>query len=187
MNYRQFYAIKRENEKRILKVNPNVPQTSGIYILTREEAGFKYAYVGQAKNLLERLASHLRGYQHIDLSLKKHGFFSEEKPCGYKILIAETCEPAQLDTLEQEYTLKYANMGYQLRNKTAGGQGEGKTQIAEYKPAKGYCDGLKQGYKNAQRDVRQMAKWLTVGADHRKLSQRALAKFGEFIKEQANE
>ena len=73
MNYRQIKAIEQKNKQRILAVCSNVTETSGIYILIREENGFKYAYVGQAKHLLTRLAQHLSGYQHIDLSIKKHG------------------------------------------------------------------------------------------------------------------
>ena len=45
-------------------------EDSGIYVFTRQENGFKYAYVGQAKHILTRLAQHLNGYQHIDLSIK---------------------------------------------------------------------------------------------------------------------
>lgn len=84
MNFRQIKAIEKANKERILKVCPSVPESSGIYILTREEAGFRYAYVGQAKHLLTRLAQHLSGYQHIDLSIKKHGLWSENNPSGWK-------------------------------------------------------------------------------------------------------
>ena len=78
MNYKQIYAIKKANEEKILKVCPDCPNTSGIYFLLREESGFKWAYIGKARNLLSRLAGHLNGYQHIDLSLKKHGLYSED-------------------------------------------------------------------------------------------------------------
>ena len=70
MNYRQLYAIKKANKERILKICPNCPETSGIYFLLREEDGFKFAYIGQSVNLLQRLADHLQGYQYIDLSIK---------------------------------------------------------------------------------------------------------------------
>ena len=89
MNYKKIYAIKKANEERILKVCPNCPNTSGIYFLLREEDGFKYAYIGQAVRLRERLGSHLSGYQHIDLSIKKHGLWSEENPTGYKVHFLE--------------------------------------------------------------------------------------------------
>jgi hypothetical protein len=84
MNYAQIKAIEKKNKERILKVC-DVPDVSGVYILTRYEDGFKYAYVGQAKHLLTRLAQHLKGYQHIDLSLKKHGLWSAENPTGWAV------------------------------------------------------------------------------------------------------
>ena len=52
VNYRQIKAIEYKNKQRILKVCPGVPETSGIYIFLREEDGFKYAYIGQAKHLM---------------------------------------------------------------------------------------------------------------------------------------
>ena len=50
-NWKQLKAIEAKNKKRILAVCPDVNDESGVYILTRYESGFKYAYVGQA-NLL---------------------------------------------------------------------------------------------------------------------------------------
>ena len=87
LNYRQIYARLNDSKDRILKVNSTVTEESGIYILTREdENGFKYAYIGQAKHTLTRLAQHLQGYQHIDLSIKKHKLFDKEKnPQGWNI------------------------------------------------------------------------------------------------------
>lgn len=70
INYRQIKAIEKRNKERILSVCPDAPEMSGIYILIREENGFRFAYIGQAKNILSRLAQHLSGYQHIDLSIK---------------------------------------------------------------------------------------------------------------------
>ena len=151
-NYKQRLAIETKNKKRFLAINKDLNDQSGIYILTREEDGFKYAYVGQAKHILTRLAQHLVGYMHIDLSMKKHGLYSEDNPNGWKVG-ALNYPIEQLDEMEQFYILKYAQYGYQLRNKTAGGQGEGKSQIDEYRPAKGYRDGLKQGYKNASKEI----------------------------------
>lgn len=151
MNYKQIYAIKKANEERILKVCPNCPNTSGIYFLLREEDGFKYAYIGQAVRLRERLGSHLSGYQHIDLSIKKHGLWSEENPTGYRVHFLEYTEE-KLNEMEQFYIKKYANAGYQLRNVESGGN-LGKTDIGERKAARGYYDGLEQGKKNTQRFI----------------------------------
>jgi excinuclease UvrABC nuclease subunit len=78
-NYRQIMAIRKANEDKIRKLCPTASDKSGIYVFWRiDENGFKYAYVGQAKNLLKRLAEHLAGYQHIDCSIKKHKFYDEE-------------------------------------------------------------------------------------------------------------
>ena len=185
MNYAQIKAIEKKNKERILKVCPNADEQSGIYILKRVEKGFKYAYVGQAKNLLTRLAQHLSGYQHIDLSIKKHGFYSKENMTGYKVF-ALRFEENLLDEQEQYYIKYMARCGYQLRNKTSGGQGKGKHGISENKPSKGYYDGLKQGYKNAKRDVAKWVKWLTIDCDSRVRSIGAMEKFKKFIKEELN-
>ncbi|MBQ2811001.1 MAG: GIY-YIG nuclease family protein [Alphaproteobacteria bacterium] len=152
MNYRQIKAIEQKNKQRFLEVEPNIPETSGVYILYRKENGFKYAYVGQAKHLLTRLAQHLSGYQHIDLSLKKHGLYNEDKPYGWKVDFI-TCDVEDLDRYEQHYIKRLANMGYQLRNKTSGSQGEGKQGLDNQKAPKGYYDGKKQGYLDARKFV----------------------------------
>lgn len=152
-NIRQAKAIEAKNKQKLLQVNPNLNDKSGIYFLTREdENGIKYAYIGQAVHILSRLAQHLVGYQHIDLSLKSHGFYSEENPVGWKIGFLCFQIP-ELDEKEQLYIKQYALNGYQLRNKTAGGQGQGKSQIDEYRPAKGYRDGKKQGYMDASKEI----------------------------------
>ena len=85
-NIQKVKAIESQNKRKILSVNQNVDESSGIYFLTRaDDNGIQYAYIGQAKHLLTRLAQHLSGYQHIDLSLKKHGMFSEGNVYGWKI------------------------------------------------------------------------------------------------------
>jgi len=185
MNYRQIKAIEAKNKQKLLSVNPDLNEESGIYFLTRtDENGMKFAYIGQAKHILTRLAQHLAGYQHIDLSLKKHGLFSQWNPGGWKIGFLRFPEH-ELDEMEQKYIKQYADKGYQLRNKTAGGQGEGKTQIDAYKPAKGYRDGLKQGRKNASREIAHLFdKHLTVtikSEKPNKVQYKALEKFYDFL------
>lgn len=156
-NIRQAKAIELKNRKRLLEVNPSLTDESGIYFLTRtDENGFRYAYIGQAVHILQRLAGHLVGYQHIDLSLKKHGLYSIENPYGWKIGFMHF-PVNQLDEKEQYYIKMYADNGYQLRNKTSGSQGEGKAQIDEYRPQKGYRDGIKQGRKNLARELSSIA------------------------------
>ena len=184
-NIKQAKAKEKANKERFLKINPTLDDKSGIYILTREEDGIKYAYVGQAKHILSRLAQHLVNYQHIDLSLKKHGLYSDDNPCGWKVNAIHFKE-SELDEKEQYYIKLYANKGYQLRNKTSGSQGEGKRQIDEYRPQKGYRDGLSQGYKNAVRELRNIIeKHLTVNLRqdkaHNKVSIKAFKKFNQII------
>lgn len=58
MDLRKIKAIESANKKRLLKLFPHLVDESGIYILYRFENGFKYAYVGQAKKILTRLADH---------------------------------------------------------------------------------------------------------------------------------
>lgn len=186
MDYKQIYAIKKSNEQRILKVCPDCPKNSGIYFLIRKEEGFKYCYIGQARNLLERLGSHLAGYQqHIDRSLKKHGLWSDENPTGWEVFTMKF-PIAELDEKEQYFIQRYANAGYQMLNVTSGSQGKGKTDIGERKPARGYYDGLEQGYKNAQRFVSDLfAKHLDYKPKSEKpnaYQRKAMEKFDKFLK-----
>ena len=186
MTYKQRLAIQYKDRKRLLEINPTLTDESGIYILKREdEEGFKYAYIGQAKHVLSRLVQHLSGYQHIDLSIRKHGFYSLDNPTGWKVS-AFKCDPEKLDAIEKEYIKLYADRGYQLRNKTSGSQHEGKSQIDEYKPSKGYRDGLEQGKKNLARDLQHIIdKHLVVQLrpekQNNKVSQRQLDKFWELL------
>nr|DAN27821.1 MAG TPA: intron-associated endonuclease 1 [Caudoviricetes sp.] len=192
MNYQNIArakAIEQENKKRLLKLNPKLNDKSGIYFLLREdENGFKYAYIGQAVHTLSRLASHLVGYeQHIDLSLRKHKLYDKEKnPYGWRVEFLNFSE-SQLDEKEQYYIKLYANKGYQLRNKTSGSQGEGKAQIDDYRPAKGYRDGLKQGRKNLARELSSIAEKhlkieLREDKANNKVSQKQYEKFMDLLK-----
>lgn len=184
MDMRQIKAVEKANKELVLKVCPDVPERSGIYFLLREENGFKFGYVGQAKHLLTRLAQHLRGYQHIDLSIRKHGLFSDSNKTGYKIFFLEVPED-KLDEMEQKYIKKYANAGYQMRNKTSGSQGEGKQGISANRQSKGYYDGLEQGKKKCREYVADLFdKHLVVSTKKdppTKLQEKALQKFVDFI------
>ena len=184
MNYKKIYAIKKANEERILKVCPNCPNTSGIYFLLREEDGFKYAYIGQAVKLRERLASHLSGYQHIDLSIKKHGLWSEENTTGYKVHFLEFDE-SLLDEMEQKYIKQYANAGYQMRNSTAGSQGKGKHGLDNQKQPRTYYEGLNNGYERARKEVSHLFElhldYTTKNQPPTKLQEKAILKFKDFL------
>lgn len=185
-NFRQIKSIEKKNKQRLLEVNPGLDDESGIYFLTREdENGFRYAYVGQAVHILTRLSQHLVGYQHIDLSLKKHGLYSEDNPYGWKVNFRHYTTNL-LDKMEQLWIKQYADKGYQLRNKTSGSQGEGKSQIADYRPQKGYRDGLKQGRINLARELSSIAeKHLKIeirdDKKNNKISQKQFEKFKELL------
>lgn len=187
---RQAKAIESENRKRLLKINPKLNDRSGIYFLLREdENGFKFAYVGQAKSVLQRLASHLVGYeQHIDLSLRKHKLYSEDNPYGWRVEFLNFPE-SQLDEKEKYYIKLYADKGYQLRNVSIGGQGENRDSgsIGERKAPKGYLQGIQQGKKVLARELSSIAEKhliirLKPEKEHNKVSQKQYEKFMDLLK-----
>ena len=111
-NFKKIKAIEQKNKQRILHLCPALSETSGIYIFYRRENGFKFAYVGQAKHLLTRVAQHLKGYpQHIDVSIKKRGLWSVDNPCGWNLNI-RVCSVEELDEREQFYIQHCANKGF---------------------------------------------------------------------------
>lgn len=193
MNYQNIArakAIEQENKKRLLKLNPKLNDKSGIYFLLREdENGFKFAYVGQAKSVLQRLASHLVGYeQHIDLSLRKHKLYSEDNPYGWRVEFLNFPE-SQLDEKEKYYIKLYADKGYQLRNVSLGGQRENRASgsIGERKAPKGYMQGIQQGKKVLARELSSIAEkhliiCLKPGKEHNKVSQKQYEKFMDLLK-----
>ena len=190
---RRAKAIEAENKKRLLSINPELNDRSGIYFLTRvDENGINYFYVGQAVRICQRMCGHLVGYQHIDLSIKKRGFYREDNPYGWKLNFINY-PIAELDKWEQYWILEYTKKGYQCRyNKTAGGQGEGKEKINEFKPSKGYRDGIQQGRKNLARELSYIAEKhlkieLREDKANNKVSQKQYEKFMSLISEESYE
>ena len=191
-NYRNIAkakAIEKQNRELLLKVNPKLDDESGIYFLTRtDEDNISYFYIGQAVHILTRLAQHLVGYQHIDLSIKKRGLYSADNPYGWKVNFMHYPK-SELDKWEQYWILEYTKRGYQCRyNKTGGGQGEGKEKINEFRPAKGYRDGIKQGKINLARELSSIAeKHLKIeireDKKNNKVSQKQFEKFKELMNE----
>lgn len=190
-NFRQAKAIEYKNKKRLLAVNPRLNEQSGIYFLLRtNEQGFKFAYIGQARSVLQRLASHLSGYkQHIDLSLKSHGLYSEDNPYGWRVEFLNFPE-AELDEKEKFYIKQYADAGYQLRNVSVGGQGSERDsgQIGERKPPKTYRQGIQQGKLSLARELSSIAeKHLKIeireDKKNNKVSKKQFEKFMELMNE----
>ena len=155
-NIAKAKAIEKQNRERLLKVNPKLNDGSGIYFLLRtDENGFRFAYLGQAKNITQRLCGHLAGYQqHIDRSLKAHGLYSEDNPYGWRVEFLNF-PISELDEKEKYYIKLYADKGYQLRNVSVGGQGSERDsgQIGERKPPKGYFQGILQGKRVLAREL----------------------------------
>lgn len=190
---RQTKAIERKNKQLFLKLNKKLNDSSGIYILFRtDENDIKYFYCGQAKHILSRLAQHMSGYQHIDLSLKKRGLWSENNPYGWMVYF-KNYQEKELDEKEQFWILEMTKRGYQCRyNKTAGGQGSGKEKINEFRPAKGYRDGIQQGRKAMARELASIAEkhlTITLRAEKQgnKISERQFEKFNELLTEGTSE
>ena len=145
-------------------------EDSGIYIITRQnkprqDGGVaKYFYIGQAVNVLDRLAGHFLGYgQRIDISLKSRGLKYPANPYAWAIDVVY-CPKEQLDEMEKKLIAEYIAKGYEPYNITAGGQDEGKEYIGEKKAGLGYHDGLKQGRANALKEVKEyFDKYLVYG------------------------
>ena len=136
-------------------------ETPGIYILTRVNPATKdgtvkkYAYIGQAVKVVERLAGHFLGFsQRIDISLKTRGLWYKSNPYAWKIDVYY-CNEDELDEKEREFILVAQQQGYELYNITSGGQDEGKEDINERKAGKGYYDGVDYGYKKALKEVKE--------------------------------
>lgn len=184
-NISKIKSIEQKNKKRLIAVNPKLDDKSGIYILWRTEV---HAYVGQSVGLLTRLAQHLAGYgQHIDLSLKKHKLYSAENPYGYRVDFIH-CVKSELDDKEREYIQKCIDKGWTLKNKTSGGQDEGKEKIADYKPPKTYRQGIQAGKKSLARELSSIiSKHLTVRLKDEKqgnkVSEKQLEKFNRLLNE----
>lgn len=184
---RQVKAIEASNKKRLLKVNPKLDDGAGIYMLWRTET---HGYVGQSKGILTRLAQHMTGYeQHIDLSMKAHGLYSESNKSGYKIDFFH-CPIDELDKKEREYIQRAIDAGWIIKNKTGGGQDEGKEKIADYRPAKGYRDGLKQGKIVLARELKHIIDThleVSIRSEklNNKVSIKALEKFNNLLDEES--
>ena len=123
--------------KQFPALKDNMCQT-GIYLWSRfDEYGTFCWYIGKAKNLLRRTAQHIMdGQSHLDKSIKKHGFWKEEKnENGWDFTIIEYCSESKLDEREQYWIDKYRKVSpdnSKMYNVESGGT-TGKTIIGEKK------------------------------------------------------
>ena len=156
----------------------------GIYLFERtDENGVTFFYCGQAKNIFQRIVSHWNGYQHIDISMRKRKFKSDENPHGWAFCILEYCPVEKLDEREQYWILEQMRQGKQTYNVTYGSQADGKQNIKEGKTPRGYWDGVEAGKMKARRFVSDLFnKHLNVSMKKpTKNAEKAYKKFLEFI------
>lgn len=184
-NEEELVKIKEKTDRAIstlMLVCPKAIHKSGIYFYLREDLNGKHGYIGKAVDLFERNISHILGYaQHIDISIKKRGFYSSTNPSGWKLNVLYYPKD-ELDTWERYWIEKYLLAGYNLYNVESGGT-SGKTIIGQRKPPKNYHDGLAQGRKNLAKELRHIIDThleIKVKKDN-KITQKALAKFWELL------
>jgi hypothetical protein len=184
INYRQIFTKRDEAKKRLLEVCPNISHRAGIYFLLREDEEGMHGYIGKSEtSLLDRMVSHLVGYQQrIDKSLKSRGFYSEGNPKGWKLNIL-FYPRNEVNHWERHWIDLYKRAGYDLYNVESGGA-EGKTIIGERKSPKTYREGVAYGKKSLAKELKHI-----ITTHHfeikpekdNKITQKALAKFWELL------
>ena len=107
---------------------------------------------------------------------------SLENPNGWDINFIR-CDVSELDKREQYFIKMYANSGWQLRNKTLGGQGEGKAGLDNAKQPKTYTEGKAYGRKQVLAEIKHIVDLHLVVAVKRdnKNDKKALDKFFRLI------
>lgn len=179
-NWKKVFYIKKEIREQLKKICPSMDNESGIYFYTRvDEDGSKQGYIGQALHLIDRAISHLQYQnQHIDASLIKRGFYSENNPYGWKLNFLHF-PASQLNEKERYYIDKYQQAGYVLYNIESGGS-LGKIDIQERKLGKGYYEGIARGKKSLSDDLKHIIDlYLTITP--KKTGQRAENAFNKFL------
>lgn len=183
MTYKQRIAIINKYKEQ-LKKDFLLNDDAGIYVFTRHENGFKYAYVGQAKHILTRVVQHIMNYdQHIDKSLKKHKLYSSDNRNGW-FITGVNCDESKLNELEQKGIKSYANNGFQMLNKTSGSQGSEKFGITQNKESKGYRQGVAYGELKTKKVIKQFFdKYLdfVIKPKSNKIKERKFEEFKEFL------
>lgn len=191
VNYRKMFAQQSNYEKQVLKLFPNLPRKSGIYIFFRvNDKGENCAYVGQAKNILQRTAQHLSvkaKKTHIDKSLYAHNLYSSTNLEGWKIAVLRLCPIDELDILEQQYIDYYKNRpNVKLYNVTGGGQLNKKEDIGQRLEVKlkTYKNGKNFAYEKARLKVKTyFDKYLdySIKGKPTKIKERKMQEFADFL------
>ena len=186
---KRFYSKQEEAERLLFAVCPKADHRSGIYFYLREDTDGKYGYIGKATDLVSRNVAHIIGYQqHIDISIKKRGFYSKDNPSGWRLNVLYYPKE-DLDRWERHWIALYRDSDYNLYNVESGGT-EGKEIIGERKPPKTYRDGLSQGRKSIARELKHIIDThleIKLRKEDNKISQKALAKFWELLESEEKE
>jgi hypothetical protein len=186
---KRFYSKQEEAERLLFAVCPKADHRSGIYFYLREDTDGKYGYIGKATDLVSRNIAHIIGYQqHIDISIKKRGFYSKDNPSGWRLNVLYYPKE-DLDRWERHWIALYRESNYTLYNVESGGT-EGKEIIGERKPPKTYRDGLVQGRKSLARELKHIIDThleIKLRKEDNKISQKALSKFWELLESEEKE
>lgn len=188
MNKKQRFLTLRENEKIIKEICPNIYRTSGIYLFYRiNEKNEQCFYVGQAKDLLQRTASHLMGRkQHIDKSIYVHKLYSPDNPNGWQLKVIKTCDTSQLDLAERTYIQYFLEKGCKSYNVAGGGQFDKAGDVGERFEVKlkNYRSGKDKGFEKARNQVKvYFEKYLdySIKGKPNKIKEKKLIEFKNFI------
>ena len=185
INYRQVFARKEKVKQELKKRFPEMENKPAIYMYWKHtEKNELKMYIGQSQDLLERTCSHVLGYSHIDISLRKWGWYNQNtNPYGWRLHFYY-CPKNELDKLERAEIEKYTKKGAVLYNITSGGQGEGKTDINERKAVKTYTEGIKVGENKFRKKTKEFFdKYLdySIKGKPTKIKERKFQEFTEFI------
>ena len=188
MDYKERLKLLNEKKNIIKSKCQFMNEASGIYMFWRNtEEKTTACYIGQAKNLLKRTAEHLMGRkQHIDKSLYKRGWCSENNPYGWRLSVLCWCEINQLDELEKYYIDDFVGQGWELYNVTGGGQFDKAGDINERFEVKlkTYRNGKNKGAEKVKEKIKTyFEKYLDVSIKGKptKIKERKLEEFLKFL------
>jgi len=184
---RELLKRQEDAEAQIIEHYGDPTTFCGIYIFNRydDDKGKQCYYVGQAKNLRRRMAQHLLEFDHIGLSLKKHGLWHRTKnPNGWYCEYFRRPE-SLLDKFEKEVIASIqSSKEYELYNITSGGQGKGKCDIRKRAERGGWRKGKDAGYEKAYAEIAEVVEKYTNGLSPKngQIAQRKTQELNEKLK-----
>lgn len=186
---KEFIKYKKE----IADMYPYIKNNSGIYAYFRRDVKKgTCCYIGQAQNIIDRLAGHMMGRKtHIDKSLLKHGLtYANNYDDKWWVSVLCYCDAEDLNRFEKSYIDWYANGGYYMYNVAGGGQGSERDKDVGkrvHTKLKSYKNGKDKGYNKAISEVRTLFdKYLDVSIKGKesKIKLKKLEEFKKLISEE---